>query len=103
MLTYEQVMESLCRSDVIVNIGQIDAATQRKLEKMVRAGTVKKWRGHWFPIAGAPCGIGPLKTCYGIEPAHDWAVASGPKAIEVWNRMAAEDKAARQARAEGRP
>lgn len=54
-------------SDVVCDIGQLDAATKRKLERLVRNGVITKWRGYWFPIAGAPFGIGSLKTCYGPQ------------------------------------
>jgi hypothetical protein len=50
---------------VIADIGQVNGAWKRALEKEVRAGRLAKWRGHWYPTAGAPWGIGPLKTCYG--------------------------------------
>jgi hypothetical protein len=51
---------------VIVNIGNIDVATARTLDKLVKAGTLAKWRGYWFPVAGAQFGIGPLKTCWAL-------------------------------------
>lgn len=51
---------------VIVNIGQVSPAEQSALNKAVRAGKLAKWRGHWHPVAGAPFGIGPLKTCWGL-------------------------------------
>lgn len=52
-------------SRVIANIGQIDKPDQRLLDRAVKLGTISKWRGRWFPEAGAPYGLGPLKTCYG--------------------------------------
>lgn len=51
--------------EVIPNIGQIDHRAKLALERAVRRGEISKWRGHWFPVAGAAFGIGPLKTCYG--------------------------------------
>lgn len=51
---------------VIVNIGQIAPDTEKQLNKLVRAGTLIKWRGYWYPVAGASFGIGPLKTCWGL-------------------------------------
>jgi hypothetical protein len=55
----------LAETRVVVNIGQIDKPTKSALEREVRAGRLAKWRGYWFPVAGADYGIGPLKTCYG--------------------------------------
>lgn len=52
--------------EVIVNIGQIAPETEKNLNKLVRAGTLLKWRGKWYPVAGASFGIGPDKTCYGL-------------------------------------
>jgi hypothetical protein len=52
--------------DVIVNIGHISPATERQLNKLVAAGTLLKWRGKWYPVAGASFGIGPDKTCWGL-------------------------------------
>jgi hypothetical protein len=52
--------------EVIVNIGQIAPDTEKQLNKLVRAGTLTKWRGKWFPVAGAPFGLGPDKTCWGL-------------------------------------
>jgi hypothetical protein len=54
----------------IPDIGQIDHASKLKIMREVRAGRLAKWRGRWFPEAGAPRGIGPLKTCYGTP---EWA------------------------------
>lgn len=53
--------------DVIVNIGQIAPETERALNKMVRSGVLVKWRGKWFPVAGAAFGLGPDKTCWGLK------------------------------------
>lgn len=51
---------------VIVQIGQITPETERELNKLVKSGVLLKWRGYWYPIAGASFGIGPLKTCWGL-------------------------------------
>ena len=51
--------------EVVPDIGQIDHASKLALGRAVRAGHISKWRGYWFPHAGAPFGMGPLKTCYG--------------------------------------
>lgn len=57
---------------VIPDIGQIDHQTKLALERAVRSGVIAKWRGYWFPLAGAPMGIGPLKTCYGPAETRDY-------------------------------
>jgi hypothetical protein len=49
----------------IADIGQIDDAGKRALARAVRAGTLAKWRGRWYPETGASYGLGPLKSCYG--------------------------------------
>lgn len=51
---------------VIVNIGQIAPDTLKQINKLVRTGTLLKWRGKWFPVAGAAFGLGPDKTCFGL-------------------------------------
>lgn len=55
---------------VLCNTGQLDAVTRRALDREVHRGTLVKWRGHWWPVAGARHGVGPLKTCYGTPAAH---------------------------------
>lgn len=49
---------------VVVNIGQISPVMKAVMDRAVRAGKLSKWRGKWFPLAGAPFGIGPDKTCW---------------------------------------
>ena len=49
---------------VIVDIG-LSKELRRNLERLTHRGEIAKWLGYWFPIAGAPIGIGPLKTCFG--------------------------------------
>lgn len=98
MITYKQALDDICHCKVVVNIGQLDAATKRKLDKMARDGRIAKWRGHWFPIAGAPEGIGPLKICYGIPPVHEAAKRSGPAARAEFNRILTVDNEMRQRR-----
>lgn len=62
------------RVEVVANIGQVDQKAIRSLEKAAKAGEIAKWRGKWFPVAGAPFGIGPDKTCYGPIGSHErWA------------------------------
>lgn len=58
------VLESFHAGEVVCNIGQVDAATKRELDRAVRQGVARKWRGCWFPDPGASWGIGPLKTCW---------------------------------------
>lgn len=53
---------------VIVDIGQIAPETAKQLNKLVKTGTLIKWRGKWYPVAGASFGIGPDKTCYTAAP-----------------------------------
>ena len=65
------------QAKVIANIGQIDAAGKRALEREVRAGRLAKWRGAWFPQTGAPYGMLPFKTCYGT-----------PEMKEFWEGVA---------------
>lgn len=52
--------------EVLVQISQIAPETVKQLDKMVKAGTLIKWRGKWYPLAGASFGIGPDKTCWGL-------------------------------------
>ena len=66
------ILSRIEAGEVIANIGQVDAPTARALDKLVKASQIAKWRGHWFPDAGAPWGIGPLKTCYGPIAARDY-------------------------------
>jgi len=61
----EALADVLAGRDVVPNIGQVKGAWKAALEHEVRAGRLTKWRGHWYPVAGAPWGLGPLKTCYG--------------------------------------
>lgn len=59
-------------SAIIVDIGQITPEAQRDLARKVRSGELAKWRGHWFPVAGASFGLGPLKNCYGTVEQRDY-------------------------------
>ena len=59
------IIQAALDGKVICDIGQVDRATRRQLDKMVRAGDLQKWRGYWHPVPGAQFGIGPLKTCWG--------------------------------------
>lgn len=62
---------STAKREVIANIGQITATEKRLLDKAVKRGEIAKWRGKWHPVAGAPFGIGPDKTCYGPKALRD--------------------------------
>lgn len=62
---------------VVADIGQVNGLWKRMLATEVKAGRLVTWKGHWHPIAGAPWGIGPLKTCYGTAEARD-AVSAIP-------------------------
>ena len=66
------IIPAALNGEVVVDIGQIAPETKRKLEKLVRKGTLLKWRGKWYPVAGAAYGLGPDKTCYGLP----WRKAS---------------------------
>lgn len=52
--------------EVVVNIGQVNKPTARALDNLVKAGTLLKWRGKWYPVAGAAWGLGPDKMCWGL-------------------------------------
>lgn len=68
------IISALAQGEVVAAIGQINDPTRKQLEKMVRHGDIAKWRGKWFPVAGAPFGIGQDKTCYGPVGSQDrWA------------------------------
>jgi hypothetical protein len=49
---------------VLVDIGQVGPLSRKALDRAVRAGKLTKWRGKWFPVAGASFGIGPDKNCW---------------------------------------
>lgn len=49
---------------IVCNIGQLSKADLRAIERCIRAGIIQKFKGHFWPVSGAPVGIGPLKTCY---------------------------------------
>ena len=62
----DRIVPAALAGDVIVNIGQIAPDTEKQLNKLVRAGALAKWRGKWYPVAGASFGLGPDKTCWGL-------------------------------------
>lgn len=57
--------------DVVPDIGQVRGVWKRQLEKEVKAGRLAKWKGKWYPVAGATFGLGPDKTCYGVPELRD--------------------------------
>jgi hypothetical protein len=65
-----RIYEALNAGEVICDIGQVTPADRRLLDRLVRRKAAVKWRGYWFPIAGASHGIGPLKTCWALQGAH---------------------------------
>lgn len=79
----QDIINEALAGEVIVNIGQVDAETQRALDKLVRAGTLAKWRGHWYPTAGANFGIGPLKSCWGLPDYLSSPFVSDPSPLNV--------------------
>ena len=50
---------------VICDVGQIPHLWRGRLDRAAKAGKIAKWRGYWYPVAGASYGMGPLKTCFG--------------------------------------
>jgi hypothetical protein len=64
-----RIYEVLRAGEVICNVGHVTKEDRRLLDRLVRAGTAVKWRGYWFPVAGASHGIGPLKTCWSLKQA----------------------------------
>lgn len=66
MRNKDEIVAEALNGVVIRASGQLDKATTRELDRLVRAGTLAKWRGHWYPCAGANYGIGPLKSCWGL-------------------------------------
>jgi hypothetical protein len=69
-LASSHVIESFLAGEVICDIGQVSMQDRRAMDCLVRSGGAVKWKGHWFPIAGASFGMGPLKTCWAISGAH---------------------------------
>lgn len=64
----EWLVHRFLSGEVIVNIGQVDAPTKRLFDRWAKSGIALKWRGCWYPVAGAPFGIGPLKSCWCLAP-----------------------------------
>ena len=51
---------------VLCQVGQIDDATIKQLNRLVKSGKLQTWRGYWHPVPGGSWGIGPLKKCWGV-------------------------------------
>jgi hypothetical protein len=81
MRTLSDLIAGALDGEIICNIGQIDKPTARALDKLVRGGKLAKWRGHWYPIAGANFGMGPLKTCWGIPAYLNCPAVSNPSSL----------------------
>jgi hypothetical protein len=60
------IVRAVLGGEVVVDIGQIAPETLKQFNKLLRAGTLIKWRGKWYPVAGAAFGLGPDKTCWGL-------------------------------------
>jgi len=84
----EEILAEVLNGAVICATGQVDAATKRALDKLVKAGTLAKWRGHWYPCAGANYGLGPLKTCWGLRQYLASPIVSNPSPLNVSNVVA---------------
>lgn len=68
----ERVLADLLAGDeVFADCGQVKGVFKDALKREVRAGRLVTWRGKWFPVAGAPGGIGPDKVCYGTPEVRD--------------------------------
>lgn len=79
----QEIINEALAGTVICNIGQVDKETQRALDKLVRAGTLAKWRGYWYPTPGANWGIGPLKSCWGLPAYLSCPATSNPSPLNV--------------------
>jgi hypothetical protein len=80
--TYDHLNRAL-DGEVLVDIGQVGPLSRKALDRAVRAGQLVKWRGKWFPLAGAAFGIGPDKNCWSTpEVAAHFATMRG--GVEVY-------------------
>lgn len=70
------IVRAVLGGDVVVDIGQIAPETLKQFKKLVRVGTLIKWRGKWYPVAGASFGLGPDKTCWGLASKYQASVAA---------------------------
>lgn len=65
-MTNNDFVLAALKGSVVVDIGQIDGSTRRALNREVAKGALMRWRGFWYPVAGASHGLGPLKTCWAV-------------------------------------
>lgn len=72
MPTKQEIIHQAACGEVICEVGQINKETARALDKLVKGGHLKKWRGRWYPIAGCQFGIGPLKTCWALPSTKEF-------------------------------
>lgn len=70
MTATHHTLETFYCGKVVVCIGQVPDEVRRQFEKLVRKGVAVKWRGKWYPVAGASFGLGPDKTCYGLASVY---------------------------------
>jgi hypothetical protein len=77
----------LAGRDVVPDIGQVRGVFKRALDHEVKAGRLVTWKGKWFPVAGAPFGLGPDKVCYGTAERREllinMPISSGPSWEDV--------------------
>lgn len=78
MRTIQHIRDELLNGGVIVDIGQITKDQAKQLDKWVKMGQLAKWRGYWYPNAGANFGIGPLKSCWGLPEYLNSPFVSNP-------------------------
>ena len=64
------IIEMALAGRVVCNIGQVNKATARRLDRLAKAGEISKWRGYWFPVSGGSWGIGSLESCWAKIDAH---------------------------------
>ena len=65
--TTAQWIEIALSGELVVDIGQIDKATARELNRLVKAGKLARCRGFWSSML-----VGPLKTIW-AAPHALWA------------------------------
>ena len=64
-LSTRQVLRRILTEGATPNIGQITPEIAKSLNRLVRAGRLATYRGHWDTLL-PNCGIGPLKTIYAL-------------------------------------
>jgi len=86
--TADTANAALERSGYIACLGQVPDWMKRELDKLVRAGRLAKWRGH-FNTGHRGFGMGPLKTIYGYPEIGETAADIDRGMIELRQRRAA--------------